>query len=49
MYFLFILKLIYEFSDGGGSLGFITSLPERLLDEERMKLKQMGVKIPSIR
>ena len=42
-----LLQLIYDFKDGGASLGLISLHPEKLSEEDKMKLKKIGVKIPS--
>ena len=41
-------QLVYDFKDGGGSLGLISLHPDKLLDQDKMKFKKIGVKIPSM-
>lgn len=40
-------QLIYDFKDGGGSLGLISLHPEKLSEEDKQKFLKIGVSIPS--
>lgn len=42
-YLFFFLQLIYDFKDGGGSLGLISLHPERLRDEDKRQFLRIGV------
>jgi len=43
------LQLIYDFKDGGGSLGLISFLPDEISEEDKFKFLKIGVEIPSMR
>lgn len=42
------MQLIYDFKDGGGSLGLISLHPEKLNDSDKRKFEKIGVDIPSM-
>ena len=42
------MQLIYDFKDGGASLGLITLHPEKLPEADKAKFSRIGVKIPSM-
>ena len=42
------LQLIYDFKDGGGSLGLISLFPDELLREHRQRFTKIGVETPSM-
>lgn len=42
------LQLIYDFKDGGASLGLISLHPSQLREAEKAKFRKIGVKIPSM-
>ena len=48
-FFPILFQLIYDFKDGEGSLGLISLHPDQLPEEEMMKFKKIGVKIPSMK
>jgi len=41
--------LIYDFKDGGGSLGLISLLPDEIPEEDKSKFLKIGVEIPSMK
>jgi len=41
-------QLIYDFKDGGASLGLISLHPDQLPDEDKRRFKNIGVKVPSM-
>jgi len=41
--------LIYDFKDGGGSLGLISLHPDAIPKEDKSKFEKIGVEIPSIK
>jgi len=41
--------LIYDFKDGGGSLGLISLLPDEIPEEDKLKFSKIGVEIPSMK
>ena len=45
---LLSMQLIYDFKDGGASLGLITLHPEKLPEADKAKFSRIGVKIPSM-
>ena len=47
-YFFSLLKLIYEFKDGGGSFGLLSLNPDELPSDDVVKFERIGVKIPSM-
>ena len=44
-----LFQLIYDFKDGGGSLGLISLHPDQLSEEDKLKFKKIGVNIPSMK
>ena len=44
----FTLQLIYDFKDGGASLGLISLHPEKLPEEDTINFRNIGIKIPSM-
>jgi len=42
-------QLIYDFKDGGSTLGLISLHPESLPEHDKMKFKKIGVIIPSMK
>ena len=44
-----LFQLIYDFKDGGGSLGLISLHPDQLPEEDKLKFKKIGVNIPSMK
>ncbi len=47
-YYNIPLQLIYDFKDGGGSLGLISLLPDELPREDRERFIKIGVETPSM-
>ena len=43
----FLFQLIYDFKDGGGSLGLISLLPDDIPEDVKSKFLRIGVDIPS--
>ena len=41
--------MIYDFKDGGGSLGLISLLPDEIPEEDKSKFLKIGVEIPSMK
>ncbi len=41
-------QLIYDFRDGGASLGLISLHPDQLRGEDKVRFKRIGVEIPSM-
>ena len=41
--------MIYDFKDGGGSLGLISLLPDEIPEEDKFKFLKIGVEIPSMK
>ena len=44
--FVHIQQLIYDFTDGGGSIGLISLFPEDLPKEDISKFTKIGVQVP---
>ena len=44
----FFLQLIYDFKDGGSSLGLISLHPDKLKEGDTAKFKEIGVNVPSM-
>ena len=42
-------QLIYDFKDGGASLGLISLHPDQLPEEDKLKFEKIGVSIPSMK
>lgn len=40
-------QLIYDFKDGGASIGLISLNPSDIKDEDKEKFEKIGIKIPS--
>lgn len=45
--YLFTPQLIYDFKDGGASIGLISLNPGQMEEEEKDKFERIGIKIPS--
>ena len=49
MYYLpAIMQLIYDFKDGGGSIGLILRSPGDISDDEKEAFKKIGIQIPTV-
>ena len=44
-----LLQLIYDFKDGGGSLGLISLLPDKIPEDDKSRFLKIGVEIPSMK
>ena len=42
------MQLIYDFKDGGGSLGVLSLNPDQLDKEEKENFTKLGIDIPSM-
>ncbi len=45
---VFVLQLIYDYKDGGGSIGLVCLHPELLSKSEKEAFDRIGVSIPSM-
>ncbi len=48
MHVFLIVQLIYDFKDGGSSLGLISLHPDKLKEADTAKFKKIGVNVPSM-
>lgn len=44
----FCVQLVYDFKDGGGSIGLMSLHPDQISNEEKDKFRKMGVQMPSM-
>ena len=42
------MQLIYDFKDGGGTLGVLSLNPGQLHEEEKEQFTKLGIQIPSM-
>ena len=46
---LSLLQLIYDFCSGGGSIGLVSLLPDKIDSEKKRQFNKIGIEIPTLR